>query len=186
MLIGRAIFGVACENLITSQTSMVSLWFRGKELSTAIGVIMTVPEVGSALNSLLSPLLFNWSDTITLPLFFSVILCFISFLAAVALVLLDRKAELTDKKNESLFVTFRDHDQSGEEEEEAEAVKFSDIKNFKSTFWILTLICSLVLAVYTPFLDNANVYVQRRYGFSNDSAGVLIMIPYLLSGEWEV
>lgn len=34
MLIGRAIFGIASENLIISQSTFVSLWFKGKELAT--------------------------------------------------------------------------------------------------------------------------------------------------------
>jgi MFS family permease len=34
MLLGRALFGVASENLIISQSAIVAQWFRGSELST--------------------------------------------------------------------------------------------------------------------------------------------------------
>ena len=59
MLFGRAAFGVFSENLIIAQSSIVAKWFKGAELSTAIGIIMTVPEIASALNSLLSPLIYE-------------------------------------------------------------------------------------------------------------------------------
>jgi hypothetical protein len=59
----------------------------------AIGIIMTVPELGSAFNSLLSPILYASSGSLTLPLFVSVGICGFSLLCAITLVLLDKKAD---------------------------------------------------------------------------------------------
>jgi MFS family permease len=36
MLVGRAFFGVSSENLIISQSAIVSKWFKGSELSMVI------------------------------------------------------------------------------------------------------------------------------------------------------
>ncbi len=59
ILFWRAILGISAENLSISQTAFVTLWFRGKELSTAIGLIITIPEIASALNSYFTPILYK-------------------------------------------------------------------------------------------------------------------------------
>lgn len=43
ILIGRMLFGLASESLITAQASMVSFWFKGKELAFALGIAVTFP-----------------------------------------------------------------------------------------------------------------------------------------------
>lgn len=42
MLFGRAVFGVASENLVISQSTLVSLWFKGKELATVINTPLPI------------------------------------------------------------------------------------------------------------------------------------------------
>jgi hypothetical protein len=71
----------------------VAKWFKGAELSTAIGIIMTVPEIASALNSLLSPLIYEHYNELSYPLFFSVLVCIFSNFCAIILIVLDRKAD---------------------------------------------------------------------------------------------
>ena len=53
MATGRLIFGVGAESLIISVTTLLAKWFRGKELSFAFGVNLTIARLGSfaALNS---------------------------------------------------------------------------------------------------------------------------------------
>lgn len=58
MLVGRILFGIASESLVTAQASMVSFWFKGKELALALGIAVTFPELGNALNSWLTPLFY--------------------------------------------------------------------------------------------------------------------------------
>jgi hypothetical protein len=57
ILVGRMLFGIASESLITAQASMVSFWFNGKELALAIGLAITFPELGNACNSYFTPLI---------------------------------------------------------------------------------------------------------------------------------
>lgn len=156
MLIGRALFGIASENLIIAQNTFMSFWFKGKELSTAIGIITTVPELGSALNSFLSPLIYDKTQSLAMPLFTSVYFCIFSFLCAIGLVYLDKHAEAVDKRNNALRLA-----NSEEEEEEPhveEKISFKDIKALSGTFWILLLICTFCLSIYIPFLDNVNEF----------------------------
>ena len=43
ILIGRMLFGLASESLVTAQASFVSFWFKGKELAFALGIAITFP-----------------------------------------------------------------------------------------------------------------------------------------------
>ena len=53
MAIGRLVFGLGAESLIVAVTCAIAKWFRGKELSFAFGVNLTLARLGSfaALNS---------------------------------------------------------------------------------------------------------------------------------------
>jgi MFS family permease len=99
LLIGRMLFGIASESLITAQASIVSFWFKGKELAFAIGIILTSPELGNALNSYLSPLIHEKTHSLGAPLFVSVGFCIISVICGIILVLIDMKADRRDKQN---------------------------------------------------------------------------------------
>jgi hypothetical protein len=54
-------------------------------------MIITVPEMGSALNSFLSPLIYEVTGKLFWPLFVGVIICIGSFIAAFILAILDKK-----------------------------------------------------------------------------------------------
>src|SRR5437588_8994617 len=47
MAIGRLIFGLGAESLIVAVTTAVAKWFRGKELSFAFGINLTITRMGT-------------------------------------------------------------------------------------------------------------------------------------------
>ena len=65
---------------------------------------MTVPELASAANSFLTPILYESYEGLAYPLFFSVILCIFSFVCAVVLCILDKKDELNKLSIYLLYV----------------------------------------------------------------------------------
>jgi len=58
ILVGRILFGVVSEAVFIPQASIISFWFRGKEQAFALGIAITFPEMGNALNSYLTPIIF--------------------------------------------------------------------------------------------------------------------------------
>lgn len=52
---------------------------------------MTMPELASAANSFVTPLLYDKFEGLSYPLFFSVFLCFLSFISGAALCLMDKR-----------------------------------------------------------------------------------------------
>lgn len=93
MLVGRMLFGIASESLITAQASFVSFWFAGKELAFALGLAITIPELGNALNSYLTPIIYEKTNSLGPPLFVSVGVCSVSFLCAVWAAYIDKSAD---------------------------------------------------------------------------------------------
>jgi MFS family permease len=53
MAAGRLVFGLGAESLIVAVTTAIAKWFKGKELSFAFGINLTIARLGSfaALNS---------------------------------------------------------------------------------------------------------------------------------------
>lgn len=90
MLVGRVLFGLASENLFITLTAFIGKWFKGNELCTAVGFIITLPELASAANSFITPYLYDVSERIICPLFFSVGLCFFSFVCGITLFFIDK------------------------------------------------------------------------------------------------
>jgi MFS family permease len=77
MLVGRLVFGLGAESLIVAVTTAIAKWFKGKELSFAFGINLTIARLGSfaALNSpsWASKAFENWQGPLIISVFFGVI-----------------------------------------------------------------------------------------------------------------
>lgn len=60
-----------------------------------------MPELASAANSFVTPLLYDKFEGLTYPLFFSVLLCFFSFICGAVLCFMDKKND-EKKKGKNL------------------------------------------------------------------------------------
>mmetsp|Transcript_11977 Transcript_11977/g.8367 ORF Transcript_11977/g.8367 Transcript_11977/m.8367 type:complete len:118 (-) Transcript_11977:848-1201(-) len=95
MLAGRFIFGSGAECMSVAASAIISQWFRGKELSFALGVNLSIARLGSFLNGITQP---RYEQTFGLgsALFLGFEICVISLLAAFALVCIDAHADRVD------------------------------------------------------------------------------------------
>jgi len=55
LLAGRIIFGAGGECMGITQASIISSWFRGKELSLALGLNLSISRLGSVANAAIVP-----------------------------------------------------------------------------------------------------------------------------------
>lgn len=92
MAVGRLIFGLGAESLIVAITTVIGRWFKGKQLSFAFGLNLTIARLGSfaALNSPSWGAKFyaNWQT----PLLISVAAGMICIVGAVIYILMDVNA----------------------------------------------------------------------------------------------
>lgn len=88
MLVGRAIFGIASDMLHIAVFKVVAKRMPNN-IGTAMGLILTIPELAAALNSFLTPWLFEITRSITAPLLLALTLCFLSFFCGLLMVYID-------------------------------------------------------------------------------------------------
>ncbi len=149
MATGRLIFGLGAESLIVAVTTVLARWFKGKELSFAFGLNLTIARLGtfSALNSptWAKSYYTDWQG----PLFIGIIAALISVISVVIYILLDVNAEKR--------FTMR---------KEGDVDKF-DIKGvfkFNISFWFITLLCVTFYSAIFPFQTFAvKFFIQEHF-----------------------
>jgi len=158
MAIGRLIFGLGAESLIVAVTTILARWFKGKELSFAFGINLTIARFGSfaALNSptWAKALYTNWQ----FPLFIALIAGIISVVSVIIYIGLDRNAE---KKYTLGQIS------------ETDKVIFTDIFKFNRSFWYITLLCVTFYSAIFPFQTFAVKFFIEVHGVTREIGGFL-------------
>lgn len=158
MATGRLIFGLGAESLIVAVTTILARWFKGKELSFAFGINLTIARFGSfaALNSptWAKALYSDWQY----PLLIALIAGIISVVSVIIYIGLDRKAE---KK-----YTLR---AAGE----TDKIVFTDIFKFNRSFWYITLLCVTFYSAVFPFQTFAVKFFIEVHGVTREFGGFL-------------
>lgn len=161
MAIGRLIFGLGAESLIVSITTTLAKWFKGKELSFAFGLNLTIARLGSfaALNS---P---SWAKTLydswQGPLLISFIASLVSVVAVSGYYIVDMWAR---KK----FVL--------QEEQKQGKLVISQAFKFGLPFWFITFLCVTFYSAIFPFQTFAIKFFQEVHNVSRQMAGFLSSI----------
>jgi MFS family permease len=158
MATGRLIFGLGAESLIVAVTTILARWFKGKELSFAFGINLTIARLGSfaALNSptWAKELYSNWQY----PLLVALVAGIISVVAVIIYIGLDRKAG----KRYTIGATG-----------ETDKVVFADIFKFNRSFWYITLLCVTFYSAVFPFQTFAVKFFIEAHGVTREFGGFL-------------
>jgi MFS family permease len=161
MATGRLIFGLGAESMIVAITTILARWFKGKELSFAFGLNLTIARLGSFL-ALNSP---TWGKSLFVywqkPLWIAVGAGAIAVLTLIIYYLMDVYSEKT---------------YSLPKEGNQDKVVLRDLLKFGKSFWFVTLLCITFYSAMFPFqtfavkffkdvhLNNLPVDVARGMG----------------------
>ena len=158
MAAGRLVFGLGAESLIVAVTTAIAKWFRGKELSFAFGVNLTIARLGSfaALNS---P---TWAATAYTgwrgPLLISVVFGVVCVLGAVVYWAMEndaaKKFDLT-------------------KEGATDKVVFSDLFKFGTSYWYIVALCITFYSAIFPFQTFAVKFFIEAHGTTREMGGFL-------------
>lgn len=166
MASGRLIFGLGAESLIVAITTVLAKWFKGKELSFAFGINLTVARLGSfaALNSptWAKGLYGSWQT----PLLISSTMAFVSVISVLIYVFMDVRAR-------------RSSDMPKEEKQEK--IVFSEIFTFSPSFWYITLLCVTFYSAIFPFQTFAVKFFMEHHGLTRSAAGFASSVITLAS-----
>ena len=149
MAAGRLIFGLGAESLIVAVTTAIARWFRGKELSFAFGINLTIARFGSfaALNS---P---GWGSSLyndwRLPLLISVGAGVICVAGAVIYWILETASEKR-----------YDLGKGGEPDK----VVLSELLRFGTSYWAIVALCVVFYSAVFPFQTFAVKFFMEAHG----------------------
>ncbi len=158
MASGRLIFGLGAESMIVAITTIIARWFKGKELSFAFGLNLTVARLGSFL-ALNSP---SWGKSFyehwQTPLWISVF----AGVSAVVFILIYFVLDLAATKK---FVMPKDGEQ--------DKVVLKELFNFGKSFWFITALCVTFYSAMFPFQTFAIKFFQDAHGTTREVGGNL-------------
>jgi hypothetical protein len=121
---------------------IIAKWFKGRELALAMGLDISISRLASVVNGFVIPTIYNDQhlDRLGLALLVGLFVCVFSFICSIFLILLDRKADKVDKMANTSVIT------------DEEKFRWSDIKTFNRSFWILCLSCVLLSIAIFPYI----------------------------------
>ncbi len=166
MAAGRLIFGIGAESLIVSVTVGIARWFKGRELSFAFGVNLTIARLGSflALNSptWARPAYENWQW----PLFITVAFSTFCVVGALVYWVLEDRAEKRYDLGEA---------------GKTDRVEWGDLFGFGRSYVWVVLLCVTFYSAIFPFQTFAIKFFQDTHGVSRETAGFLSSVITLFS-----
>jgi MFS family permease len=158
MLAGRFLLGVGAEPLIVAVTTALAKWFKGKELSFAFGVNLTIARLASVAAdnspSWARPLYVDWQR----PLFLAVAVASLCVIGAVAYWILENRTERRYRLGE---------------QEATEKLVLRDLYQFNRSYWYIVGLCVVFYSAIFPFRAFAIKYFIEAHGASREYAGFL-------------
>ena len=161
MATGRLVFGMGAESLIVAVTTAIAKWFRGKELSFAFGINLTIARMGTwlAQNSptWAKSAYSNWQTPWIIGVAF-VTLCVIG---PILYWILEVRAEKHYKLG-----------QAGH----ADKIVASDLFKFGTSYWYLVALCAIFYSAIFPFETFAvKFFIEARHT-SREFGGFVLSI----------
>jgi MFS family permease len=158
MAAGRLIFGLGAESMIVAITTIIARWFKGKELSLAFGLNLTVARLGSfmALNSPTwgRSLYEYWQSPLWITVFAGVF--------AVVMIIVYYIFDLAASKK---FVLPKEGEQ--------DKIILREIFSFHKSFWYITALCVTFYSAMFPFQTFAIKFFQDAHGTTREVGGNL-------------
>ncbi|HQR67788.1 MAG TPA: MFS transporter, partial [Thermoanaerobaculia bacterium] len=158
MMAGRFALGLGSEPLIVAITTALAKWFKGKELSFAMAINLTIARLGSvgADNSRTwaAGLFGSWQQ----PLLLAAGVGGLCIVSAVAYALLERAAETRFSLGKS---------------GSTDKLVLADLLRFGRGYWWIVGLCVAFYSAVFPFRRFANIFFQGARGLSGETGGFL-------------
>ncbi len=158
MAAGRFLLGLGAEPLIVAVTTALAKWFKGKELSFAFGINLTIARLGSVTAdwspAWARPAFDNWQD----PLWLATVITSMCVVGGFLYWILESRAE----RVYSLGGTA-----------ETEKLELKDLYKFSKSYWYVVGLCVVFYSTVFPFRAFAIKYFIEAHGTSREVGGFL-------------
>ncbi len=158
MASGRLVFGLGAESLIVAVTTAIARWFRGKELSFAFGVNLTIARLGSfaALNSptWARPAFDHWQG----PLVIAVVIGTLCVVGPLVYWVMENRAAARYAMGQAAAT---------------DRVVFADLFRLPASYWYVVLLCLTFYSAIFPFQTFAVKFFIEAHGTTREFGGFL-------------
>jgi MFS family permease len=149
--IGRFIFGAGSEPLIVAQSAILARWFKHKELALSFGITLTVSRLGSLFAFNTGELFSSYFGSYRYALLVAFAACGLSLLGNLVYIIMDRRGE---------------HVLQLKDEGAGDKIVLKDVKEFKPTFWFVTLLCVTFYSAIFPFTNLSTDFFVDKWGIA--------------------
>ena len=162
---GRVIFAFGGESQTVAQSTLTARWFSGAKvrgLSVAFALTVAISRVGGTGNFALSPRLSN-QHGVTTAFLFGFGLCVFSLLSCLLLVAMDTYGEKKGYVQE-------------EPEQTSSTFSCKQFMDFPAAARVVSVITLCVYVGVFGFITVAVNFLEKRYGLTNDRAGIVVSL----------
>jgi MFS family permease len=146
--VGRFILGLGAEPLYVAMNVMITRWFKGKELAFAFSLSLVFMRLGTIFSFNSGEPISTYFNHYQATLIAAVILCAFSLLVNFIYNLLDKRGEkVLQLKSESAD----------------EGFSIKHIKEFKASFWYVSLLCVTFYSAIFPFTSLAPDFFVEKW-----------------------
>jgi len=171
LMIGRTVYAFGTDPLNVVQMVLINKWFNGKELAFAISLSGSTFGIGRALNSALSPLIYEQTHNLGTPMMFQAVIC----LVGTAIAFLMVKWDSEDEKRELAI-----NPDYLKRKTSTEKITMSDVKYFDRIVWLLIINFGLLFGCSFSLNAFTNNLYSTRYQFTNAEAGNIISTNFIV------
>lgn len=161
MATGRLVFGMGAESLIVAVTTAIAKWFRGKELSFAFGINLTISRLGTWLAQN-SP---TWAKSAyqswQTPWMIGVGFVSLCIIGPIFYWILEARAERRYELGHA---------------GQTDKIVVSDIFKFGTSYWYLVILCTVFYSAIFPFETFAVKFFMEARHTSREFGGFVLSI----------
>ena len=163
---GRFIYGLGGDILGVCQSTFVTKWFMGKELSLALGIVLTISWCGQSASSYTVPPLAE-TTSLGFGLMLGVIVLLISFTFSLTMIVYDYTVDKIEKNDEKIRI------------DDEYKFHWRDLRQLNRIYWAIIFNCVFTYSGMM-FYNFSNYFFQTRYGFDQIEAARINSNYYLV------
>lgn len=181
--LGFALFGMGCDITGITVSKIITKWFTGHSLASAMGIQVAMARLGTASALSFSPLIAQ-SYGLSASVLAGVAVLLVAFVLFIGYCPVDLKYDRSHSAISSTQVSFASvssRPQAEGQKQEDEAFHFRDFLNVLCNpgFWLIALLCVFFYSSIRPFMKFATDLLINDYGVSAEMAGwIVAAIPY--------
>ena len=178
--LGFGMFGVGCDITGITVSKVVTKWFTGHELASAMGIQVAMARLGTASAISLSPVIAQ-TYGLPAPLLVGALLLLAGFVMFGVYTMMEEPHPIPPQRGREEQPTPNPSLKGREEDGESSTLLQSYMTKLlrNSGFWIIAILCVLFYSSLRPFLKFATDLLVNKYGIDVVTAGWIVsLLPY--------